>query len=72
MYRDQQNKCYPQKCLMSEKLQLTPALCNEIFHRNNKKNDLCYYWQLNSLKLKSSVASEWESKHLWRLHLFCW
>ena len=34
------------------------------FDRSNKF-DLCYYGQVNSLRLKSSVASEWASKHLW-------
>ena len=47
----------------SEKLQLTAALCNA-FDRSNKF-DLCYYGQVNSLRLKSSVASKWASKHLW-------
>ena len=32
---------------------------------SNKKFDLCYYGQVNSLRLKSSVASKWASKHLW-------
>ena len=31
-----------------------------------------YYGQVNSLRLKSSVASKWASKHLWGYHLFCW
>ena len=34
------------------------------FDRSNKF-DLCYYVQVNSLRLKSSVASKWASKHLW-------
>ena len=25
----------------------------------------CYYGQINSLRLKSSVASKWERKHFW-------
>ena len=29
------------------------------------KFDLCYYGQVNSLWLKSSVVSKWEIKHLW-------
>ena len=34
------------------------------FDRSNKF-DFCYYGQVNSLRLKSSVASKWASKHLW-------
>ena len=34
------------------------------FDRSNKF-DLCYYGQVNSLRLKSSAASKWASKHLW-------
>ena len=34
------------------------------FDRSNKL-DLCYYGQVNSLRLKSSVASKWAIKHLW-------
>ena len=44
------------------------------FNHSNKF-DLCYYGQVNSLRLKllkSSVASKWASKHLWGCHLFCW
>ena len=33
----------------------------------SNKFDLCYYGQVNSLQLQSSVAlaSKWASKHLW-------
>ena len=41
------------------------------FERSNKF-DFCYYGQVNSLRLKTSVASKWASKHLWGEHLFCW
>ena len=34
------------------------------FDRSNKF-DLCYYGQVKSLRLKSSVASKWASNHLW-------
>ena len=34
-------------------------------------NTICYYKHVNSLRLKSSVASKWESKHLLRCRLFC-
>ena len=33
------------------------------FDRSNKF-DLCYYGQVSSLRLKSSVASKWASNHL--------
>ena len=33
---------------------------------------LCYYGQVNSLRLKSSAVSKLTSKQLWRYHLFCW
>ena len=33
------------------------------FDRSNKF-DLCYYGQVKSLRLKSSVASKWASGHL--------
>ena len=32
---------------------------------------LCYYVQVNSLRLKSTVGSKWGSKHLWEYLLFC-
>ena len=40
------------------------------FDRSNKF-DLCYYGQVNSLGLKSSVALKWANKPLWGYHLFC-
>ena len=30
---------------------------------HSNKFDLCYYGQVNSLRLKSSVASKWAGKH---------
>ena len=30
---------------------------------------ICYYGQINSLRLKSNVASEWASKHLLEVSL---
>ena len=33
------------------------------FDRNNKF-ELCYYGEVNSLRLKSSVVSKWASKHI--------
>ena len=41
----------------------TAALCK--FDHSNKF-DLFYYEQVNSLLLKSSLASKWASKQLWR------
>ena len=34
------------------------------FDRSNKF-DLCYYGQVNSVRLKLNVPSKWASKHLW-------
>ena len=31
----------------------------------SNKFDFCYYGQVNSLQLKSSVVSKWASKRLW-------
>ena len=39
------------------------------FDRSNKF-DLCYYGKVNSLRLKSSVASKWASKHIWGNNFF--
>ena len=36
------------------------------FDRSNKF-DFCYYGQVNSLRLKSTLALKWESKHLWEV-----
>ena len=41
------------------------------FDRSNKFA-LCYYGQVNSLRLKSSVASKWASKQIRGYQLFCW
>ena len=54
MYHRQQNKCYPEKVSDS---------VLKFDHSN--KFDLFYYGQVNSLRLKSSEASKWASKHLW-------
>ena len=29
--------------------------------------DLCYYGQVNSLRLKSSVASRWACENIWQM-----
>ena len=50
-----------------KKLQLTAALCIMKFDSSNKF-DLCYYGQVNSLRLKSRAASKYSSKHLWGYH----
>ena len=39
------------------------------FDRSNKF-DICYYGQVNLLRLKSSVASKWARKHLWGNNYF--
>ena len=56
MYHRQQNKCYPNGVRLSEKLQQFVMK----FDRSNKC-DLCYYGQVNSLRLKPSVAWKWIS-----------
>ena len=52
-----------QRCQIARKLQLTAELCMK-FDRSNKF-DLCYYGQVNSLRLKSRVVLKWATKHLW-------
>ena len=32
---------------------------------------ISYYVKVNSLRLKSNVASKWSRKHLWGYHLYC-
>ena len=59
-YHRQQNKCYSQRCPIFKEIQHSVMK----FDRSNKF-DLCYYGQVNSLWLKSSVASKWASKLLW-------
>ena len=51
-------------------LKLHPILAvpNLLAHNNIT---ICYYGQVNSPRLKSSVASKWTSKHFWGYHLFC-
>ena len=49
------------KCVrLSEKLQLTAALVMKFDHSN--KFDLCYYGQVKSQLLRSSVASKWANR----------
>ena len=43
---------------------------NRIKH-NNIALSYYNYGQVNSLRLKSNVASKWASKHIWGYHLFC-
>ena len=54
-------------CLPISKLRSILAVANLLAH----KLWLCYNVQVNSLLLKSSVASKWASKNLWGYHLFC-
>ena len=61
MFHRQQNKWYPQRC-QENCSQLQHSVIK--FDRSNKF-DFCYYGQVNSLRLKLSVASKWASKHLW-------
>ena len=57
-----QNKWYSQRCLLAH------FEANLLAHNNWW---LCYYVQVNSLRLKPNVVSKWTSKHLWEYHLFC-
>ena len=52
------------KCvyLPISKLHAKLAVANLLAHNNIT---ISYYMQVNSLRLKSSVASKWASKHLW-------
>ena len=47
-------------CLPTSKLHSILAVANLLAHKNLW---FCYYGQVNSLRLKSSVASKWERKH---------
>ena len=72
MYHQQQNKWYPQCAYLPiSKLHSILAVAN-LLALNNLW--LCCYGQVNSLQLKSSVASKWVSKHILGggYHLFCW
>ena len=66
----QQNKCYSQRCLIVRRTTVKLQLSVKKFDRSNKF-DLCYYGQVNSLRLRLSVASKWASRHFWGYHLFC-
>ena len=70
MHHHQQDKCYPQMCLLAHfEATLDLAVANLLAHNNIT---LSYYRQVNSLRIKSSVASKWAIKHLCGYHLFCW
>ena len=61
---------------INSKINVTPNIVNlPILAAANLLADnslyLCRYVQLNSLRLKSNVASKWVSKHLRGYHLFC-
>ena len=67
MYHQQQNKWYPKGFhLLISKLHSILALLNLLGHNNIT---ISYYVQVNSLRLKSNVASKWTSKLLWGYHL---
>ena len=52
------------------KLHSILAESNLLAHSNSNLW-LYYYGQVNSLRLKQNVASEWASKQRWGYHLFC-
>ena len=69
MYNQQQNKWYPQRCLLAHfKATLYFNVANVLAHNNVS---ICYYVQVNSLRLKSSVAWKWASIQLRGYHLIC-
>ena len=59
-YLPQQNKCYPQRCQIVRKLQLTAPLCNDIWPQ--LQIWLMLLWA--SKFATASVASKGSSKHL--------
>ena len=71
MYHQQQNKWNHQRYLTIylpiSKLHSILALPNLLAHNNIT---ISYYGQVNSLWLKSSVASKWARKDIWGYHLF--
>ena len=69
-YHKQQNKWYPKGVFLPiSKLHSILAVANLLVHNNMT---MSYYVQINSLRLKSTVASKWASKHLWGYDLFCY
>ena len=54
--------------LLISKLQSILAVANLLAHNSIA---IKYYVQVNSLRLKSNVASKWASKHILGYHLFC-
>ena len=68
MYSQQQNKGYPKGFYVPiSKLHCILSVPNLLAYNNLW---LCY-GQVNSVRLKYSVASKWASKILWRYRLFC-
>ena len=63
LYLQKQNKWYPPNVLLAH---------NNITISLLAHNDITisYYVHENSLRLKSSVASKWTSKHLWGCHFY--
>ena len=71
MYHQQQNKWYATTKVVYfaiSKLHSILVVANLVAHNNITMNN---YMQINSLQLKSNVASKWASKHLLGYHLFC-
>ena len=62
-YHQQQNKWYPKGVYLPiSKLHFISDVANLLAHNNIT---IRYHGQVNWLRLKSSVASKWENKHLW-------
>ena len=60
----------PQRCLLANlgAIHSILAIANLLALNNIT---ISYYGQVNSLWVKSNVASKWASKHLWECHLIC-
>ena len=64
MYHQQQYKWYPQGVYKPiSMLHSILVVLNLLSHNKFNNITISYYVQVNSLRLKSSVASKWASKH---------
>ena len=69
LYHQLQNKWYPHKCFPTHfEATLDFSQANLLAHNLC----LCYYGQVNLLRLKSSVSSKWACKNIWGYYLFCY
>ena len=64
VYHQQQNKWHPQRCLLAH-FEATLDFSRSEFNCPYINITISYYGQVNSLRLKASVATKWATKHLW-------